>query len=122
MYCFFLSHTFGLSLRPPYRCSATQTDDGQLFFYSHLTPGGWVEFQDFDLHNYSQDNSIPPDNKVLEWYNLLMEGCEKIGRTASPGQHLESWVRDAGFTNIHHKTFKLPLGAWPKDERMVWLA
>ncbi|RVX73473.1 hypothetical protein B0A52_03115 [Exophiala mesophila] len=104
--------------KPPYRCSATQTDDGQLFFYSHLTPGGWVEFQDFDLHNYSQDNSIPPDNKVLEWYNLLMEGCEKIGRTASPGQHLESWVRDAGFTNIHHKTFKLPLGAWPKDERM----
>ncbi|KIV95132.1 hypothetical protein, variant [Exophiala mesophila] len=86
--------------------------------YNHLTPGGWVEFQDFDLHNYSQDNSIPPDNKVLEWYNLLMEGCERIGRTASPGQHLESWVRDSGFTNIHHKTFKLPLGAWPKDERM----
>ncbi|KIW27718.1 hypothetical protein, variant 1 [Cladophialophora immunda] len=86
--------------------------------YNHLKPGGWVEFQDFDLRNYSQDDSIPPDNKVLEWYNTLLEGCERIGRTASPGQHLKSWIQDAGFVNVHQKIFKLPLGAWPKDERM----
>ena len=86
---------------------------------SNLRPGGWVEFQDFDLHNYSQDNSIPPDNKVKEWYDTLLEGCDRIGRTASPGTQLETWARDAGFVNVHHKKFKLPLGPWPKDKTLV---
>ncbi|KIW58038.1 hypothetical protein, variant [Exophiala xenobiotica] len=86
--------------------------------YNNLRPGGWVEFQDFDLHNYSQDNSIPPDNKVKEWYDTLLEGCDRIGRTASPGPRLEMWARDAGFVNIQHKKFKLPLGPWPKDKTL----
>jgi len=92
---------------------------GLFFVHRNVKPGGWVEFQDFDLHNYSQDNSIPPDNKVMELYNLILEGCDKIGRTASPGQDLESLVRETGFVNIGHKIFKLPLGTWPKDERLV---
>ncbi|OCL03488.1 methyltransferase domain-containing protein [Glonium stellatum] len=86
--------------------------------YENTAPNGWVEFQDFDLRNYSEDNSIDAENKVLELYNLLIDGCEKAGRTACPGPRLENWVEEAGFRNVRHETFRLPLGPWPKDPRM----
>ncbi|KAF7194911.1 Secondary metabolism regulator LAE1 [Pseudocercospora fuligena] len=77
--------------------------------------GGWSEFQDLDLHNYSEDNSIPEGNKVLELYKNVIEGCEKVGRTACPGPHLKKWMEEAGFNNVTEHIFKLPLGPWPKD-------
>ena len=42
-----------------------------------------------------------------------------MGRVASPGQHLEHWIRDAGFENVTHIVEKLPFGTWPKDKAMV---
>lgn len=68
---------------------------------------------------YSEDDSIPKDSNIFEFYNRFAEACEKLGRVAEPGGSLESWVRDAGFINIHKKVLKLPLGLWPKDPRMV---
>lgn len=32
-----------------------------------------------------------------------------------PGPRLEGWVKDAGFTDVVHQRFKLPIGSWPKD-------
>lgn len=51
--------------------------------------------------------------------DLLREACDRIGRTLDPGPLLEGWVRDAGFQNVHHRRFPLPIGTWPKDRRMV---
>lgn len=87
--------------------------------YSQTSKGGWVELQDLDLQNYSEDNSISPDNQVLKLYEVLLQGCEKIGRTASPGTHLRQWVEAAGFKNVHERVFKLPVGPWPRDPTMV---
>jgi hypothetical protein len=55
----------------------------------------------------------------MEFYNLLIDGCERMGRTACPGRHLKSWVEEAGFNNVRYEVFKLPLGPWPKDQRLV---
>ena len=44
---------------------------------------------------------------------------EQAGKTACPGRKLAGWARDAGFVNVHHEIFKLPIGPWAKDERMV---
>ena len=78
-----------------------------------------MEFQDFDLRTYSQDNSAAPDNKVVEFFRLTMEACDKFGRTASPGENLKKWVEEAGFVNVHDKIVKLPIGPWAKDEQLV---
>jgi len=51
------------------------------------------------------------------WDNYFLEAAEKIGREPSPGPKLEGWVKEAGFQNVHHKTFKFPLGLWPKDPK-----
>ena len=41
-----------------------------------------------------------------------------MGREACPGPKLEGWVRDAGFTNVKHERFRLPIGSWPKDAHL----
>lgn len=87
--------------------------------YEQTAPGGWFECQDLDLHNYSEDNSIPEGNKVIELYKNVMAGCEKVGRTACPGPHLKKWMEEAGFRNVTEHIFKLPLGPWPKDMTLV---
>jgi len=86
--------------------------------HDNLKPGGWAEFQDFDLHNYSEDDSIPEESYVIEFYTNLIDAMEQAGKTACPGRRLAGWARDAGFVNVHHEIFKLPIGPWAKDERM----
>ncbi|KAE9367019.1 S-adenosyl-L-methionine-dependent methyltransferase [Stipitochalara longipes BDJ] len=82
--------------------------------YAHTTPGGFVEFTDFDLIIRSDDGSM--DNTTMQtWTNTLPQAGRLLGREPCPGPKLEQWVRDAGFTNIVTKIYKLPIGPWPKD-------
>jgi hypothetical protein len=41
-----------------------------------------------------------------------------MGRESCPGPKLEGWARDAGFANVTHQRFRLPIGAWPKDAHL----
>ncbi|KAL2198336.1 S-adenosyl-L-methionine-dependent methyltransferase [Corynascus similis CBS 632.67] len=86
--------------------------------YNNLNPGGWAEFEDFDLQYYSEDGSLKEDSKILFWINTLLEAARKIGREPCPGPKLEGWVKDAGFTNVTHHRFRFPIGTWPKDPKM----
>ncbi len=36
-----------------------------------------------------------------------------------PGPLLEGWVKDAGFTDVHHEKYVLPIGTWPADKHLV---
>ncbi|GAB1312356.1 Secondary metabolism regulator LAE1 [Madurella fahalii] len=82
--------------------------------YDNLSPGGWAEFQDFDLQYYSEDGSLKETHDVLIWDNLFLDAANKTGREVSPGPRLEGWARDAGFQNIKHQRFKFPIGPWPR--------
>jgi hypothetical protein len=86
--------------------------------HSNLTPGGWAEFQDFDLQYYSEDGSLKEGSHTLTWINTLLEAARKTGREPSPGPRLEGWVRDAGFTNVTHQRFRFPIGPWAKDPHL----
>jgi len=35
-----------------------------------------------------------------------------------PGPHLEQYIRDAGYVDVHVEKIHLPLGPWPKDKLM----
>ncbi|WYZ34020.1 hypothetical protein EsH8_I_000296 [Colletotrichum jinshuiense] len=83
--------------------------------YENTNPGGWVEFQDYDLLYTSDDGSLADKHQTLRWVKLFIDACDKIGRDARPGPKLENWVKEAGFVNVVHQRFKMPLGAWPKD-------
>ncbi|KAI9757428.1 MAG: hypothetical protein M1815_001249, partial [Lichina confinis] len=83
--------------------------------FDNLVPGGWVEFQDIDARYYSEDGTYTEELHTAQWIQGLMQAGEKIGRDVSPALKLEERVRDAGFTNVVHRKFKMPIGPWPKD-------
>ncbi|KAK2037322.1 methyltransferase domain-containing protein [Colletotrichum somersetense] len=83
--------------------------------YENTNPGGWVEFQDYDLLYTSDDGTLTEEHQTLKWICLILEACDKMGRDGRPGAKLENWVREAGFVNITHKKFIVPIGPWPKD-------
>ena len=82
-------------------------------------PGGWVEFQDFHLVNYSEDGSLKDDNNVNRFYKILREACDRMNRPVTVGANLKRYAEEAGFQNVHHRVFQLPIGTWPKDLEMV---
>lgn len=88
---------------------------------SHVKPGGWVEFQDYDMQYYSDDGSMKLDCPLAKWIGLSIKAAYDNRRDPSPGPKLEGWVRDAGFVDVHHERLKLPIGPWPKERNLVGL-
>ncbi|KAF4811513.1 putative methyltransferase tdiE [Colletotrichum siamense] len=76
---------------------------------------GWVEFQDWDLLYRSDDGTITDKHESLRMVKIFIDVCRQIGREACPGPLQEQLARDAGFVNIVHQKFKVPIGPWAKD-------
>lgn len=87
--------------------------------FENVRPGGWVEFQDFDMEMYAEDASFKRGCDTDTYLRLLMEASRKVGKEPSPGPKLEGWVKEAGFENVECRRFRLPVGPWPKDQRQV---
>ena len=86
--------------------------------FTHLKPGGWVEFQESANTLYSEDGSLRPDNMMVKMMDGLMEACDKIGRTMDPAPSMRKWTEEAGFVKVQEQRFKLPIGPWPRDPRL----
>ncbi|KAL1962435.1 hypothetical protein VTN77DRAFT_9706 [Rasamsonia byssochlamydoides] len=83
--------------------------------FKHTKPGGWVEFQDYDLLPYSEDGTTK-DTGVERYFTAIVNAFDRAGYPARPGPYLEQWFREAGFVDIHTKKYQVPMGAWPKDQ------
>ncbi|CAK7227273.1 hypothetical protein SCUCBS95973_006484 [Sporothrix curviconia] len=96
---------------------ASINDFGQLIrrVFENLEPGGWAEFQDFNLNYYSEDGTLKDDNPIVVWAATMRDAVRGIGRDPLPGGKLAGYFEDAGFTNIVHRRVKLPVGPWAKD-------
>lgn len=86
--------------------------------FQFTKPGGWVEFQDFDMQFYSTDGTFVKGSAPNVWTDEVIAAVTAMGRVAEPGPKLEQWVRDAGFENVHHQLLPIPVGLWPKDRKM----
>lgn len=58
-------------------------------------------------------------NNVNRFYELLRDACNRMNRPVTVGVNLKKYTEEAGFQNVHHKVFQLPIGTWPKDLEMV---
>jgi SAM-dependent methyltransferase len=75
--------------------------------YANLTPGGWVECQEFDYHRRSDDDSVPKDSRLRYWEEEMTRGMQKIGlQGACDPVLVMQQMRDAGFVNVDYRTFK----------------
>ncbi|KAL1614924.1 hypothetical protein SLS54_009373 [Diplodia seriata] len=86
--------------------------------YANVKPGGWVEFQDYDSVYYSDDGTLTPEHDMKKWLDTLRQACLDAKRACDPGPRLEGYVKEAGFVNVHHEVFKVPVGGWPKDKSL----
>ncbi|KAL2223280.1 S-adenosyl-L-methionine-dependent methyltransferase [Thermoascus aurantiacus ATCC 26904] len=83
--------------------------------YKHTAPGGWVEFQDWNVKMYSEDGTLE-GTSINQYYETVIAAFEKAGYVTSPGPLLENWFREAGFVDIHIQKYQIPMGTWPKDK------
>ncbi|KAI5460967.1 S-adenosyl-L-methionine-dependent methyltransferase [Mariannaea sp. PMI_226] len=86
--------------------------------YRALKPGGWIELQDFLYFTHSEDDSKPDDYKFDEFVRLLHEAFLEFGFDLHGQLKNEGMVKDAGFVNVDHQRYKVPIGTWPDDARL----
>ena len=89
--------------------------------FKFTKPGGYAEFQDFDITYYSDDNSMGPDRAIYKWIHTLLKAVGDFGRDPYPGPKLEGWMKDAGFVDVVAHKYKIPIGPWAKDKQLVRL-
>lgn len=88
--------------------------------YENTAPNGFAEFIDYDLTYRSDDGSL--ENTTLKfWGDEMPRAGRIIGREPCPGLKLETWMREAGFVNLVHKVYKIPIGPWPADKHLKTL-
>ncbi|PHH62450.1 hypothetical protein CDD81_7097 [Ophiocordyceps australis] len=83
-----------------------------------LEPGGWFESQEMDSVVASDDATLDPHGPLATWFRDLTEAGEKSDRSFVVGAHLRQIYERVGFVDIQEHVFKMPLSAWPKDERL----
>ncbi|KAL8859958.1 MAG: hypothetical protein Q9178_003507 [Gyalolechia marmorata] len=86
--------------------------------YQFTKPGGYSEFQDYDLVYYSEDGTLTEDLPIQKWITTLLQAAREFGRDPCPGPKLAGYMRDAGFKDVQERKFKIPIGPWPKDKHL----
>lgn len=87
--------------------------------FTHVVPGGWVEYHDFDARYYSEDGSLIKDSPIDSWVTTWMKASNDAGRDPQPGPKLLGWLQEAGFINVKQEKYRIPIGPWPKDSQLV---
>ncbi|KAL9037882.1 MAG: hypothetical protein Q9180_003470, partial [Flavoplaca navasiana] len=86
--------------------------------FQFTKPGGYSEFQDYDLVYYSEDGTLTNDLPIQKWITTLLEASRDFGRNPCPGPLLAQHMRDAGFQNVQERKYKIPIGPWAKDKHL----
>jgi Methyltransferase domain len=83
----------------------------------HLRPGGWYEQAEISVITRSEDGSIV-GTSTERWGPLALECGVRFGKSFGIAEDTERLFRQAGFENVVYRTFKWPIGPWPRDRRM----
>ena len=78
-----------------------------------------MEFCDYDYKYKSDDGTLTEDLAMTKNDDIILNTSRDLGREPCPGPKLKEWVQQGGFTNVVERAYKLPIGPWPKDPRMV---
>ncbi|KAJ5019772.1 hypothetical protein K4K57_010439 [Colletotrichum sp. SAR 10_99] len=103
-------------------------DNWQRFYdqaFTHLKPGGWFESMEFDILAGSENPEIEndPNHIFKKWAGLFWDAGDIIGRSFRQAQYkgpneeimMVKCMKEAGFVDIVHKKWKVPIGGWAKD-------
>lgn len=100
----------------------TRPDDVVRNVFTHLKPGGWIEIQELHAYPFCDDGSMDESEEggdpVAAFYDLLREALALCGMNHDKARAMRGPLERAGFTNIHLKKLKVPLGPWAKDKTL----
>ena len=90
--------------------------------FHHTKPGGFLENIEIDIETRSENPRVADDENHIfrHWCRLFWEAGDKIGRTfriARDGQ-MERYMKEAGFVDVVHRQWKVPIGGWPSDPKL----
>lgn len=78
-----------------------------------------MELQDIRMGAlYCDDGTMREDNSVSEWLAFVAEGLAVLGVDLLTVHKNKQRLIDAGFVNVEERIYKLPLGVWPRDQKM----
>jgi hypothetical protein len=83
--------------------------------YDNLNPGGWIESQETIIYFQSIDGSIE-GTALQRWNALLLQGIQRMGRSATEALRCKTYLAEAGFVNLKEKKFAVPMNPWAKGK------
>ncbi|KAK2008971.1 methyltransferase domain-containing protein [Colletotrichum eremochloae] len=83
-----------------------------------LRPGGWVELQELRFHLQCDDGTVPPGYGYGRFVDLCMEGFRSFGIDPLGMERNAERLRASGFERVEEKVWKVPIGTWPRDQRL----
>lgn len=83
----------------------------------HLQPGGYIEQVETGVVHKSDDGSL--ENTTLNDAGVLaLDASFKFGKSLNTVEEMKDGMIKAGFIDVTERFFKLPIGPWPKDQRL----
>ena len=84
----------------------------------YLKPGsGWLECHEMMFEVCCDDGTVPQNWPFQAWQKYFHEGSTKMDepRQLHVAHQLATWMREAGYVDIHERVDKIPMNSWPKD-------
>lgn len=84
-----------------------------------LKPGGSIEVTDIMWHFECQDGTLARDSASVKWADRFHElAAEAFHVDFGPSPKMAGWLREAGFEDVKVCTKIVPVGPWPKEQRL----
>jgi hypothetical protein len=75
--------------------------------YTHLSPGGWLEFQEPIALCESDDGTLEQAEDMLRWQELCHGAAAKFKKDIRVGDTLKARMEAAGFVDVQEKVVKV---------------
>jgi len=77
-----------------------------------------VELQELRFVLSCDDSTLREDNQVDAFLKGVKDGLAAFGVSLLGMEKNPDNVRAAGFDNVEERVYKVPLGTWPRDQKM----
>jgi hypothetical protein len=81
--------------------------------YDYLEPGGYLEFQDAVFPPTSTGDLR--NTNFEDWTNKIISAGKQLGKDFECVEKYAQYMSDAGFVDVHVRTFCWPIGDWHDD-------
>ncbi|KAK1675459.1 methyltransferase domain-containing protein [Colletotrichum godetiae] len=88
--------------------------------FTALKPGGWIELQELRFVLQCDDGTMPGTEEYGygKFVDLCMSGFRSFGINPLAMERNSEMLRESGFENVVEKVWKVPIGTWPRDQKL----